>query len=169
MKEHMKIETHPAACADNIIQGDCYRITVLTSRLLRLEYSEDGVFNDAATQTVLNRDFPEVTYQLKETDDELQLMTEHIQLNYDKQKFTSHGLSCKCLGVNVSYFSRTWYFGETEEPEGLQLNLKGTARTLDMVNGACELEDGIMSRSGYAVLDDSSSLLLTDDGFVAPR
>lgn len=169
MKEHLKIATHPSACTGNVIQGDCYRITVLTSRLLRLEYSDDGVFNDAATQTVLNRDFPEVTYQLKETEDELQLMTEHLQLNYDKQKFTSHGLSCKCLGVKVAYFSRTWHYGEKEETGGPALNLKGTARTLDMVNGACELEDGIMSRCGYAVLDDSSSLLLTDDGFVAPR
>ena len=73
MKSHLKIETHPAACAGNIIQGDRYRITVLTTRLIRLEYSEDGVFNDAATQTVLNRDFPETVYQLKETEEELDL------------------------------------------------------------------------------------------------
>ena len=46
MKEHLKITTHPASCAGNIIQGERYRITVLTSRLLRLEYSEDGIFND---------------------------------------------------------------------------------------------------------------------------
>lgn len=168
MKTHLKIETHPAAYAGNIIQGDCYRITVLTSRLLRLEYSEDGVFNDAATQTVLNRDFPETAYQLKETDEELQLMTEHLQLNYDKKQFTSHGLSCKCLGVKIAYFSRTWHYGEIEEG-GPTLNLKGTARTLDAVNGACELEDGILSRAGYAVLDDSTALILTEDGFVEPR
>lgn len=169
MKSHLKIETHPAACAGNIIQGDRYRITVLTTRLIRLEYSEDGVFNDAATQTVLNRDFPETVYQLKETEEELELRTEHLQLNYDKQTFTSHGLSCKCLGVKAAYFSRTWHYGEKEEKGGPAVNLKGTARTLDMVNGACELEDGILSRAGYAVLDDSSTLLLTEDGFVEPR
>ena len=128
MKSHLKIETHPAACAGNIIQGDRYRITVLTTRLIRLEYSEDGVFNDAATQTVLNRDFPETVYQLKETEEELELRTEHLQLNYDKQTFTSHGLSCKCLGVKAAYFSRTWHYGEKEEKGGPAVNLKGTAR-----------------------------------------
>lgn len=169
MKSHLHIETHPFACNGNIIQGDRYRITVLTSRLLRLEYNEDGIFNDAATQTVLNRDFPKTDYQLKETDEELELRTEHLQLNYDKQQFTSYGLSCKCLGIKAAYFARTWHYGEKEETNGPIANLKGTARTLDMVNGACELEDGIMSRSGYAVLDDSTSLLLTEDGFVEPR
>lgn len=168
MKDYLKIQTHPAALAGNIIQGEHYRITVLTSRLLRLEYSEDGVFNDAATQTVLNRDFPETTYQLKETEDELQLMTEHLQLNYDRKQFTSHGLSCKLQGMKLAHFAGTWHYGEAERG-GPMRNLKGTARTLDMVNGACELEDGIMSRAGYAVLDDSATLVLTEDGFVEPR
>ncbi len=169
MKEYLKMKNSPVACTENVIQGDCYRITVLTSHLLRLEYNAEGVFNDAATQMVLNRDFPKVSYQIKETEEELQLITEHIQLNYDKKEFTSHGLSCKCLGMKNAYFSKTWHFGEVDEPGGFMGNLGGTARTLDMVNGACKLEDGIMSRSGYAVIDDSTSLLLTKDGFVEPR
>lgn len=168
MKDYLKMETHPVACKENVIQGERYRITVLTSRLLRLEYSDDGVFNDAATQTVLNRDFPKTEYQLKDTEEELQLITEHLQLNYDKKEFTSHGLSGKCLGMKNTFFSKTWHFGE-KEGEGLFGNLKGTARTLDDVNGACELENGILSRVGYAVLDDSNTLLIKEDGFVEPR
>lgn len=163
MDKHLRIETHPVACAGNIVQGVRYRITVLTPRLLRLEYSPDGQFEDGATQTVLNRDFPETTFQIKETEDELQIMTEGLQLNYDKKEFTSHGLSCKCLGQIIPFFSSTWHFGVPSR------NLKGTARTLDGVDGACELEDGILSRGGHAVLDDSKSLLLTEDGFVKPR
>ena len=87
MKEYLKMKNSPVACTENVIQGDCYRITVLTSHLLRLEYNAEGVFNDAATQMVLNRDFPKVSYQIKETEEELQLITEHIQLNYDKKEF----------------------------------------------------------------------------------
>lgn len=41
-----------------VICGDGYRITALTSSLLRLEYSESGDFEDRATQSVINRDFP---------------------------------------------------------------------------------------------------------------
>ena len=38
-----------------IIQGEGYRISLLTDRLIRLEYSKKNIFTDAATQTVLNR------------------------------------------------------------------------------------------------------------------
>ena len=47
-----------------MVVGDKYRITLLTEGLLRLEYSEDGVFEDRATQMVFFRDFPEVTYRV---------------------------------------------------------------------------------------------------------
>lgn len=40
-----------------VVQGEKYRITVLTSRMLRLEYFEDGEFEDRPTQVVWNRNF----------------------------------------------------------------------------------------------------------------
>jgi hypothetical protein len=45
-------------------------------------------------------------------------------------------------------------------------DLKGTARTLDNADGAVALEPGLLSRSGFTVLDDSDSALLTEDGWV---
>lgn len=56
--EEYKLEAHPVSKKEAIIQGDCYRITMLTSALVRLEYNSEGVFEDRATQSVLNRDFP---------------------------------------------------------------------------------------------------------------
>ena len=41
-----------------VIRGETYRITILTDRLVRLEYAGDGQFRDSATQTVLTREFP---------------------------------------------------------------------------------------------------------------
>ena len=49
MKDIYKVETRPNALAASIVVGDKYRITLLTEGLLRLEYSEDGVFEDRAT------------------------------------------------------------------------------------------------------------------------
>lgn len=49
----------------------------------------------------------------------------------------------------------TWYPGKPDP-----LNLKGTCRTLDGSNGdnkRAELENGLISRSGWAVIDDSWS------------
>ena len=70
MKPYLKLETHPLADPKNVVKGDKYRITVLTEHLLRLEYSEDGEFIDAASQTVVNRDFPAVEFSVKDTGDE---------------------------------------------------------------------------------------------------
>ena len=66
MEQLVKLPGRPAADSRNIIQGENYRITMLTEGLVRLEYSEDGIFEDRATQTVINRDFPAVDYQVKD-------------------------------------------------------------------------------------------------------
>lgn len=39
--------TSPVAHADAVVQGDRWRITVLTDGLVRIERAEDGVFEDA--------------------------------------------------------------------------------------------------------------------------
>ena len=163
MKKYLKIDAYPQACPENMIQGEHYRITVLTKSLVRLEYSPDGIFTDAPTQTVLNRNFPQVSFEVRETPEELEIRTEYFQLNYDKKEFTSHGLSCYALGMPGGN-RNAWRYGAKNE------NLKGTARTLDNVNGACELEDGILSLwSGCVALDDSRTLTLREDGWVEPR
>ena len=66
MKPHLKIETHPLANPENIVQGDCYRITVLTPSMVRLEYSPEGHFTDEATQSILNRDFTRVNFTYRD-------------------------------------------------------------------------------------------------------
>ena len=163
MKKYLKIDAYPQACPENMIQGEHYRITVLTKSLVRLEYSPDGIFTDAPTQTVLNRNFPQVSFEVRETPEELEIRTEYFQLNYDKKEFTSHGLSCYALGMPGGN-RNAWRYGAKNE------NLKGTARTLDNVNGACELEDGILSLwCGCVALDDSRTLTLREDGWVEPR
>lgn len=106
MKPYLKLETHPLANPENVIKGDKYRITVLTEHLLRLEYSEDGEFIDAASQTVVNRDFPAVEFSVKDTGDELELRTKYLQLNYNKKAFSANGLSCKTTAVGISSVPR---------------------------------------------------------------
>ena len=157
-----KVELKPIANAKNIIQGEHYRITILTAGLIRLEYDEDGCFEDRATQVVWNRDFAPAEYSVKETEEELKITTDRVYVIYNKKEFSSFGLSIQVRG-NISAYSSIWHYGEEVD------DLRGTARTLDCVNGACELEHGLMSRNGFAVLDDSTSLILREDGWVEPR
>ena len=59
-------------------------------------------------------------------------------------------------GVADTQFN-TWHYGD--EPKH---NLKGTARTLDEANGEIPLDDGVISRDGWAVLDDSAANVIVE-------
>ena len=142
MKELYKLPARPEANRQNILQGDKYRITMLTEGLVRLEYSEDGIFEDRATQTVINRDFPPVEFQVKETEDELEILTWRFRLNYNKKEFNPRGLKAQVLG-NTGFWNNVWHYGDELR------DLKGTARTLDTVDGACELGHGLVSTEGF--------------------
>ena len=55
MEELYRIKTEGHAEDAAIIQGEKYRFTVLTEEMIRLEYCEDGKFEDRATQCVIDR------------------------------------------------------------------------------------------------------------------
>lgn len=162
VSEKYKIKMSPVANRKAIVQGDKYRFTVLTPQLIRLEYDEAGIFEDRATQVVLNRNFPVPEFRVVEKPDSLEIITSKLYLVYDKKRFSKNGLSIDVNG-NVSNWKSKWHFGESF------VNLKGTARTLDEADGAVALEDGILSHNGFSVLDDSKSLIIDEDGWVTPR
>lgn len=162
MKPVYHIQATPAACPDNLVAGEHYRITVLTPGLLRLEYSPDGVFEDRPTQTVLHRDFPKADFQVVRRKGLLELHTDRLHLMYDERPFSPQGLSIQVKGGFTQYHS-LWRYGQKGD------NLGGTARTLDEADGAIPLEPGILSRSGYALLDDSGTPILLEDGWLEPR
>lgn len=162
MEELYRIKTEGHAEDAAIIQGEKYRFTVLTEEMIRLEYCEDGQFEDRVTQCVIDRKFKVPEYQVIENEESLEIITDKIHLVYNKQKFTDYGLSVQVRG-NISVYHSIWHFGEEAT------DLRGTARTLDEADGAIELEHGIISRFGYGILDDSRSLVITEDGWVEPR
>lgn len=148
----------------NIVRGSCYRITVLTSQLLRLECSADGVFEDRPTLMAVNRDFPVVPFDTTVDNGTLEIHTQHLSLYYDMQEFTSGGLSIKVRSKTAGIYS-TWHYGDA-----LNENLGGTARTLDQADGAVELDPGIQSRcQGFSVIDDSLTAVIEENGTVVPR
>jgi len=146
----------------NIVQGDKYRFTLITDKLIRLEYSERGKFEDSPTQIVLNRNFGEVDFEVVEKGDHLEIITDYFHLYYKKGPFSSGNLYID-VKYNFSAYHNRWHYGSVPE------TLKGTTRTLDFCDGAVELEEGIISKNGFAVLDDSRSFILDDEGNPAPR
>ena len=121
MQDIYKVETHPLALSENMITGDKYRITFLTEGLIRLEYDEEGVFEDRPTQMVFFRDFPKADYRVVRTEDGIEVHTKRIHLIYNEKEFTSWGLSIQVKG-NLSAYHSIWHYGEEIH------DLKGTAR-----------------------------------------
>lgn len=159
-----KFPSEPVAASQATVTGPNYRFTILSDIVLRYEWSHDGVFEDRASTFAVNRKFPTPEFTTKETESQLVITTPSFHLTYDKKRFSPNGL-------HVDFFSKTtmwgsdWRYGGSPDKK----NLGGTARTLDEVDGRCDVGSGILSRSGYADLDDSKSMLFDGNGFVAPR
>ena len=152
----------PAARKEAVIIGKNYRFTVLTDRLIRMEYQKDGVFADKPTQTVICRDFEVPEYRVIDKEDLLEIVTDNLHLYYDKKEFSSEGLRIEMKRAYHIHGSK-WNYGDEIK------DLKGTARTLDAANGAIELESGILSRNGFTVFDDSKTAYITEDQWSEPK
>ena len=145
---------HPAMSPTTTLQGEHWRIGLITESLIRLEWSDSGEFEDRATLMAVDRAFlpsGAVDYTTGERDGMLVVETPALRLTYDRKPFSKEGLTIVVKGVPDSQFN-TWHYGD--EPKG---NLGGTARTLDEADGAIPLGQGVISRDGWAVLDDSAS------------
>src|SRR3954447_1790600 len=100
---HLRLKTSPVAHADAVVQGDRWRITVLADGLLRLEWADDGVFEDRASTFALRRDLPVPDFQVIDGDPALELVTDRLRLVYDRAPFSPAGLSVQARG-NVSNY-----------------------------------------------------------------
>lgn len=134
------------------------RFTILTARLLRLE---QGGLTDDATLTVLHRSFERPTFITTEQDGILTIRTDALVLTYHiGMPFSAESLSIRLLQKPYT----EWHYGD----KALQ-NLGGTIETLDQINGACPLADGLCAIDGFSTVDDSETALLLQDGWFAKR
>ena len=130
------------------------RFSLLTDRLLRVEVDKDLKFTDEPTQTVICRNFDEPTFRIIDDGDIVIIITTKTIFKYDVKAHKMIGISLK-NGKSLTEYSSG--------------NLKGTYRTLDGANGAVKLGDGVMSKNGVAVVDDTAGLILNPDGTIGER
>jgi len=150
----------PLAQSENCVSGKCYRFTVLTDRLIRMEYDPEGLFEDRASQTVFFRDLPCCPIAVSRQNGILRIDTGALLLTYQENApFSADTLSVRLLSEPGS----TWHYGDDYE------DLGGTYKTLDQIDGARPVERGLCSRWGFSVLDDSQSQLLDETGWIAIR
>lgn len=149
----------PQAPSEQQVRGEGWRVTVLTDRLFRVEWSPDGGFEDRASTFAQRRATGPVEFTVRRFDGGVEIATAQARLRYDGQEPSSSGLLVELVGSDTG----RWRYGEPTH------DLGGTARTLDDVDGRTDLEPGVVSPAGITVVDDSASFLFDDDGWVATR
>ena len=134
------------------------RFTVLTPRLVRMEWSEDGKFEDRATLGVVNRNLEVPAFDVKKSRSKLVIRTSDMTLTYTGQgKFSEENLSISFRMADPKakkgVRTVTWRPGMDDSA-----NLLGTCRTLDKCDGVTTIDPydkGIISRDGWAIVDES--------------
>ncbi len=144
-------------------KGNFYRITVLTERLVRLEYSKKGFFNDYQTDFAKNRDFDVPKFKLEEDDKYLVITTKYFSLQYFKEKpFKGPSFAPDSnLRVKLLNTDKLWYY---EHPEAR--NFLGTTNSLDDFKGSVKLDKGLYSTDGFVSIADDSAVVYNELGIL---
>ena len=152
--KRFKIDCSPVAINKQTIVKNKTRFTVIAPCLLRVEVQREGKFCDEPTQSVWFRDFCETDFEVKESNGTIEIRTSGAKFVYSLN-------SNRMLRIELAD-------GRTVK-NYKSGNLKGTCRTLDITAGIITLNDGVCSRNGVAVLDDSKTLAIKSDGSILPR
>ena len=149
-------ELNPVAHPDAVVNAGKARFTVLTPEMIRIQYSDRALFEDRATFAIVNRRLPVPAFTTEEKDGWLTITTDALTLKYKKGGvIDGRHPSADVLSVSMSLNGRrvVWYPGKDDA-----MNLKGTTRTLDGQigdNKRQEMENGLLSRAGWSIIDES--------------
>ena len=140
-----------------IITGANYRFTILSERLIRLEYSKDGKFNDYATEMVNFRDFDVPNFDVKQDNRMLEISTSYFKLSYIKN---APFKNIKNLKVLLNGTDKIWYYGHPEIRNYFGNHLNLSSPNTSSVN------KGLYSLEGFVSFDDSYTFRLDQNGTI---
>ena len=146
-----------------IIRGQTYRFSILTPRLIRIEYNKNGNFEDRATSLVVNRKFDDFRFTVGGEEPGLIITTEYFTLTYVKES----PLTATSLKVTINGTDKNWYPGHKEIR-----NLGSIGYSLDEFDIKSDIKldkglvKGLYSLDGFALIDDSKNLVIYDGKFL---
>jgi alpha-glucosidase (family GH31 glycosyl hydrolase) len=148
----------PAASAASLTDGKA-RFEVITPSLIRLQYAADGKFENGRTQTTEGRLRSSGSFRTTVRGGRRIIRTSRMALRWRRG---SGSFSASNLTVVVGRRALHPSPGPNPSPLG------GWRRSLDLVDGPRPLHEGVLSREGWYVLDDSKTPLVSGDSFT-PR
>ena len=147
-----------AAPVPNPVVVGSARFTVITAQCVRMEYTPSGAFVDDPSLFAVNRAARFGGFKLAQVPNGATVIdTGALRLTYtpNGQSFSGSNLRAE---IRRGARHAVWAPGATNPG-----NLGGTARTLDGAKGPFDLGQGVLSRDGWYLLDDSRSPLLAAD------
>ncbi len=152
--EHFNVIQDKSINQDCVFKGAKYRFTVLSKGLIRIEYNENGFFNDELTKNVINRNFMKPEFSVKEDKNYLEIKSDHFHLTYQKEKDATKGKNLKIKLGNKENF---WVYNHIEA--------KNYPTFTDLKNQTKSL----YSFDGFVTIDDTNSEILKENGTYEPR
>jgi hypothetical protein len=164
----------PIAAAASVVVAGNARFTILSSRMIRMEYNPSKQFEDRATIGFLNRKTAKVEFRTKRPlSGAVTIDTADVTLTYSgKGPFTESNL--KVNGKHGAF--KQWAPGMANDG-----NLLGTIKSLDQIgptslncteNAHIIIHEetlhctwGLISRTGWSIYDDSNSPVLDSTGW----
>ena len=134
-----------------VVKGNA-RFTVMREGVIRIEYAREGAFLDGGTFFARRASFCDADVS---DGDGLVIRTPKMTLRYSGGEFSAETLTVE---VHTGGVGAVWKYSD-----GSKNNLGGTLKTLDGVSGAVPLPDGILSRDGFYVYDDSGKAVIEGD------
>ncbi|MGN1479006.1 MAG: TIM-barrel domain-containing protein, partial [Acutalibacteraceae bacterium] len=153
-EDTFSIKTDSKTDSEYTVTSKNLRVSVLTPELVRVEYLDGGNFCDMPTQCVWFRNFDSPSFEVNDSDNTISVKTDSCVFVISKRNGSLKSVTLPD-GRQVKNFKKG--------------NLKGTRRTLDGTYGKVPIEDGILSKNGVALLDDSKSLVICPDGTLISR
>jgi alpha-glucosidase len=161
---------NPVADPKAVVTIGHARFTVLTPQLIRMEWSADGKFEDHASLVFINRRLPVPKFGAIQNINgplgslgTITIGTSALRLTYNADAQGPFGADNLSVTLTVDGKQVTWHPGDTDPS-----NLQGTTRTLDGALGSKTqepIEQGLISRSGWALVDDSTRPLFDSTDF----
>ncbi|MBI3553761.1 MAG: DUF5110 domain-containing protein [Elusimicrobia bacterium] len=136
------------------------RFTVIAPELIRLEYQKDGRFVDEPSLFAVERGVVFEGFREERSGEKLVIDTGRIQLIYKPDGKPFHAGNLRAL-IKTGNAQSEWKPGARSDKD------LGGARNLDNTKGPAPMEQGLLSRDGWHLIDDSARPLLKDGWFAA--
>ena len=147
-----------------IYKGTNYRITIISERVVRLEFSPSGNFVDAPTQLIRKRNLGYPEFKVNQDTNFIEITTKYFKLLYAKRQPFSGTKMDPMKNLRITLMSREkdrqrdWYY---DHPEARNMN--GNMVAID-VPGSKVLNRGLYSLEGFASINDTPNKILNPDG-----